>query len=865
VDAYIRAAANISPLIRVVDRIFEETEGNPFFLSEVVNLMTQEGTLSRESVSDIAVPDGVREALGRRLDRISPEANELLQVCAVAGREFAYDTLTLLGERKEEELLRLIEESIAARVIEEMDQPGRYRFTHALMQETLLDELTTTRRVRLHGQVGEALEKRWGDRADQNASRLANHFVEAAVLTPRHAERALKYARMAAEQAETQTAWEEAARWYGQALTVLGGSETPEPHAEADLLVHLARCDQNSNRFREAFRSYSRAITLFRHSRERVPAARAAVQLLDIPMVWERRREILVQALADLGEADPRLRALLLLQGSDGYTEEGDRFAQEGATLAEGKDWPEVELLLLRFTSRRLVGSGRPSEAAASFGREHHLATHLGDLRAAGFALNAKAYSTVMEGDLDAAMAVSREGLAFAEQHHLRVSQVQQHAGMASIHLARCDIAAYEHSLAAADGLSWTLLLVGAKARMEGRPADALAAVPAPDNSIVPYFWPQFWAERACSLAMLGEPAEAELEFDRFWALLEPRHLVGGHFQTGVAIGVEALQLLGRQASAKLLYDKYLPTQVLTAVPVMSHDRVGGDLALLCERIEDAEKYFRAGLAVCEREKLPIEAGRCHLGLAKVAIAGNDATAAIAHLEAAAEPFRRYGAKFYLDQVIALKVQIQGITSEDIRSSIVAINAAVQSEHPDLRQQTAPDGTVTLLFSDIENSTPLNERLGDAKWMELLRSHNAVIDAQVKAHAGYVVKTMGDGYMVAFKSAADGLRCAIAIQKAMALTPNPSPDPAGEGSLAGIRVRIGLHTGEMTREGDDFFGRHVNLAARVASAASGGEILVSGLVHDLVAGQGFQFTDAGERSMKGFDEPVRVWRVHAQT
>ncbi|TAK73946.1 MAG: hypothetical protein EPO16_11665, partial [Dehalococcoidia bacterium] len=80
VGAYIQAAANVSPPARLVDKIFEETEGNPFFLSEVVNLMTQEGTLSEQSANEIVVPDGVKEALGRRLDRISEETNELLQV-----------------------------------------------------------------------------------------------------------------------------------------------------------------------------------------------------------------------------------------------------------------------------------------------------------------------------------------------------------------------------------------------------------------------------------------------------------------------------------------------------------------------------------------------------------------------------------------------------------------------------------------------------------------------------------------------------------------------------------------------------------------------------------------------------------------
>ena len=86
-----------------------------------------------------------------------------------------------------------------------------------------------------------------------------------------------------------------------------------------------------------------------------------------------------------------------------------------------------------------------------------------------------------------------------------------------------------------------------------------------------------------------------------------------------------------------------------------------------------------------------------------------------------------------------------------------------------------------------------------------------------------------------------------------------SPDPAGEGSHGAVRVRIGLHTGEMVKQGDDFFGRHVNLAARVAGHASGGEIFVSGVLRELVSGQSFTFDDLGERPMKGFEQPTRVW------
>ena len=154
VHAFIAATTGRAPATGLAARVFEETEGNPFFLSQIVSLLTEEGRLD-DSVSDIPLPDGVREALGRRLDRLSEEANALLTTAAVVGREFEYETLTLLTDGGDEALLGLIEEGLDVRVIEELDRPGRFRFTHALTQETLLEELSTTRRVRLHSNVAE--------------------------------------------------------------------------------------------------------------------------------------------------------------------------------------------------------------------------------------------------------------------------------------------------------------------------------------------------------------------------------------------------------------------------------------------------------------------------------------------------------------------------------------------------------------------------------------------------------------------------------------------------------------------------------------------------------------------------------------
>jgi class 3 adenylate cyclase len=224
------------------------------------------------------------------------------------------------------------------------------------------------------------------------------------------------------------------------------------------------------------------------------------------------------------------------------------------------------------------------------------------------------------------------------------------------------------------------------------------------------------------------------------------------------------------------------------------------------------------------------------------------------------------GMRPLVDKIVALKLQDQGIsTMTDIYTSIDAVAASVQAERPDVSAHAAPDGTVTIMFSDIEDSTVLTERLGDRAWQELLREHNALIREQLKAHGGYEVKTMGDGFMVAFQSARKGLDCAIAIQRAFA---GHNADPADTGRRpdgdAPIKVRIGLHTGEAIRDGDDFYGKNVILASRVAGQAKGGEVLVSALFHQLVESStnSSLFVAPREVELKGLSERQRLYQVH---
>jgi class 3 adenylate cyclase len=162
----------------------------------------------------------------------------------------------------------------------------------------------------------------------------------------------------------------------------------------------------------------------------------------------------------------------------------------------------------------------------------------------------------------------------------------------------------------------------------------------------------------------------------------------------------------------------------------------------------------------------------------------------------------------------------------------------------------------TILFTDVEGSTALTQRLGDAKAREVLREHERTVREALKSHAGSEVKTTGDGFMTSFSSATRALECAIAMQRAFAEHNETAEEP--------ILVRVGLNAGEPIAEDEDLFGTAVIEAARIAAAAKGGEILVSNVVRELAKGKDFLFADRGEVALRGFDEPVRLYELRWQ-
>jgi class 3 adenylate cyclase/pimeloyl-ACP methyl ester carboxylesterase len=159
----------------------------------------------------------------------------------------------------------------------------------------------------------------------------------------------------------------------------------------------------------------------------------------------------------------------------------------------------------------------------------------------------------------------------------------------------------------------------------------------------------------------------------------------------------------------------------------------------------------------------------------------------------------------------------------------------------------------TILITDMEGSTTLTQRLGDAKAQDVLRTHNTILRHALKDHDGSEIKHTGDGIMASFASATRALECAIAMQRAFAAHNESAEEP--------IRVRVGLNAGEPVAEEKDLFGTAVQLAARICAHAEPGQILVPIVVRELAAGKKFLFADLGETALRGFEDPVRLFEL----
>ena len=872
--------------------IYDETEGNPFFVREMLRHLTEEGIIyfeqdrwtSQLNPPQFGMPAGVRELVGRRLTHLSAPCRQVLAVAAVLGRDFEVKTLGRLV--REDKLDLLLEEARSARLIEERERPGlRFRFSHALVRDVLYGEIDATERARLHGQAGEALEDIHAADPEPHLGALAHHFSQAA--STGNPEKAIAYAERAAVRASALTGYAEAAEHYERALHLLSIAAPADFRRRGALLLGLGSAVMKAGESDRAREIFQEAAELSRKIGSKDQLVDAALGYggcdvggltAQVGTVDRAHVDLLEEALGALGDGQPARRAIVLSQLAmalyyTGARERGESLSLEAvvtarnlgdpATLAHAlharhyatwgplnfeerlAETAEIVTLAERAGNRALELTGRTWRIASlleasrlaemerefdawcrSAAETRHPLQHW-------FALLHRAMRALLRGDFkEAEPLIHRAG---AEGQRSRPDEAAQGLGTQLLTLrSQCG------------GLETMLPMVeGFVAKYPGIPGWRCALAWA--NALAGH------DEQAKSeIRHMAAVDFAELPRDRFWLI-------------GTCLLAEAAARIGDVDAAEKLYPVLLPFEgrnlvigFWAAACFGSIDRYLGLLARTVERYDVADLHLQSALE--RNERLGARGWAAHvlneMGELRLARGDPEGRAeAIVLLDRSLDTASRLGMFPLTERILTQKLRAQGSPMTALRSSIDVVSERVGKETRDLGQHAAPDGTVTLLFSDMVGFTAMTEKLGDQHALAVIREHNAIVRRATALHGGFEVELEGDGFLLAFSSALAGLRCAVSIQRAFGEYRKAHPEQP-------IHVRIGVHTGEAIRQGRSFFGGTVIRAARIAGNACADEVLISGVVRDVLRGVGDVRIGTGrEIVLKGFSAPEQVFPV----
>ncbi|MGH2598857.1 MAG: ATP-binding protein, partial [Dehalococcoidia bacterium] len=426
VAALVEATAGEASPAPLVAALREGTDGNPFFLTEMVRLLVAEGPLAESDAvghGGLLLPETVRVAVERRLARLSAECRDLLAVAAVIGEEFGVGVLAPAHGRAEG-VVEALDEAVAARLILAVSGAmGQYRFVHALTRRALYEGISPGRRARLHGRVAAALEAHPGRDTDVHLAHLAGHFLQAAPAG--EAERAVRYAAQAGDQAMARFAYEDAVRFYERALDaleLLPMIEEPDggmrEQRRAALLLALGGAQSAAGAYGEARRTFLHVATVARGLGSPTLLAEATLAIIvEIELLREDVEVValLEEALAGVGETAPVLRGRLLARLARTVKDPARRMALSEEAVAVARRFGDEPALIAALEARHLmlIGPEHLPERLALAGEIVRRAESL-DLRAAALQGRWWRLSDLLErGD---GVALDRELAIFAEQ-----------------------------------------------------------------------------------------------------------------------------------------------------------------------------------------------------------------------------------------------------------------------------------------------------------------------------------------------------------------------------------------------------------------------------------------------------------------
>jgi predicted ATPase len=384
---FMQAFIGRTPVTTLLTTIMNETGGNPFFMTEVARQLLREDPQATGDVRTALLPT-LRGAIRQRLSRLSRHCNQMLNQAAVIGREFSLMRLVRLGSLTQEFLLAGLDEAIQAQLIQPISSiagvAGRYRFVHDLVRETLYAELSTAERLRWHQRVGEMLEQVHAADPDVHLAELSYHFCHAAPLGAM--DKAIDYTVRAAERSLQALAYEEASRYYTQALELLAAQEKAETAQRTDLLLALGKAQMHSGESATARATFERAATIARQTHDYAAMAHAALGMaggvVQPGIADDRIIALLTEAFTALGKPENTMGTRLLARLAMEY--------RYSTARAQGEELSRSAVAMARQFNTH--GANRDEERAALV-----------------LALNARHFAILAPDTLEERMAISLE------------------------------------------------------------------------------------------------------------------------------------------------------------------------------------------------------------------------------------------------------------------------------------------------------------------------------------------------------------------------------------------------------------------------------------------------------------------------
>jgi class 3 adenylate cyclase len=309
--------------VALAHALYRETDGNPFFVGEVLRHLAETGAIYRDhagrwttatDLADLSLPDSVRQVIESRVARLGDSAGHVLALASVIGREFDLDLLIRVTERSEDELLDILDAATNAALLSEVaDASARYSFAHALIQHALYQGLGTTRRARAHRRIAETIEAMCGPDVGPRVGELARHWFSAS--QPMDASKAVTYARQAGEAALEGLAPDAAVRYYSDALQLVELTPGDDPLLECDLRIELGKAQRQAGigAFRETLLDAAHRAQVLGATDRLVQAALANSRGWSSSGVIDAKKvAVLEAALEAVDDDDSRERALLL-------------------------------------------------------------------------------------------------------------------------------------------------------------------------------------------------------------------------------------------------------------------------------------------------------------------------------------------------------------------------------------------------------------------------------------------------------------------------------------------------------------------------------------------------------------------------